>query len=359
MKKILMSLSVIIIALTGQTCNLMGNSAAGVYRSIDGGKSWQSINELKVKGERSDNPPAIVYSVAIDPKNSDIIYVGTSGRGLYKTENNGRTWKKINSGITLSGTNPVIYDIIVDPKDGNNIYCAGKTQDYGKIFKSTDAGANWREILSESEKDMAIISLAISWTNPNIIIAGSQIGNVYASSDKGETWQHAGSLKNKIISVGIDNKRNSRIYAATQALGAYRSDNFGKNWIGLTGRIGIGKLANGQNNTLMIGRMAISPSSGSVLYLGTKDGIYRSMNAGNSWKLLSTLLPRNDALLTSDIKVSFQNPEIIYFSVPNVIYKAENKGDKWVSAQVSLNAKVNKLAVDPKNPDIIWAGVGK
>jgi hypothetical protein len=358
MKKIFILLSIIFFSLTAQTCNLF-NVTAGVYRSIDGGKSWQSINELKIKGERTDNPPAIVYSLAVDPKNPDVIFAGTAKRGIYKTDDGGRVWRRINNGINLTGTNSVIYDIVVDSKESNNVYCAGKTQDYGKIFKSTDGGENWREVLAESEKDMAVISLAISSTEPKIVIAGSQTGNVYATTDRGETWQHAGSFRDKIISVGINNVKNETIFAATQALGAFRSRDFGKNWSGITTQIGYGKLINGKNNTLLIGRMAVSPSNGDVLYLGTRNGIYRTANAGDSWKLIPTLLSEEYAPLTSDIKVSFQNPNIIYFSVPNIVYKAENAGGQWVSAQVSINAKVNKLAIDPKNPNIMYAGVGK
>src|SRR4030042_2136373 len=141
MKKLfltILGLIVMAVTLMGQTCDLFGGAGAGVFRSIDGGKSWQSINDLKIKGETSDNPPARIFSITVDPTNPDIIYAGTMGMGIYKTENKGRTWRKINNGVALSGQRPTIYDIVVDPKNGDNLYFAGITNDYGKIYKSTN-----------------------------------------------------------------------------------------------------------------------------------------------------------------------------------------------------------------------------
>ena len=359
MKRYFVGLLIIFFALTGQTCSLLGSTASGVYRSIDNGKTWQSIDELKIKGERTDNPSFKVFSLVVDPKNPDIIYAGTLTRGIYKTENGGRTWGRINKGITLSGRQPIFYDIVVDPKDDNNVYCGGKTMDYGKIYKSTNGGGEWREVFSESQKDLVVTSLAISFSNPKIIIAGSQAGSVYATTDGGETWQHAGWLGDQVVSVGVSNDDSDVIYAATKSKGAFRTDNFGKNWVGITKKIGPDKETDSNNNGLAIGRLAVAPSNGNVLYLGTRAGIYRSSNRGRSWILLPTLLPPDFAPLTSDIKVTFKNPNIIYFSVPNIVYKAENSGNKWISFQLSINAQVNKLAIDPENPNVIYAGVGK
>lgn len=361
MKKIFfrsLGLMVMAITLMGQTCDIFGGGGAGVFRSIDGGKNWQSINDLKIKGENSDNPPARIFSITVDPTDPDIIYAGTMGLGIYKTENKGRTWKRVNNGLELSGQRPTIYDIAIDPKNGSNVYLAGITNDYGKIYKSTDGGGEWREVFVESQKEKPVLSLGISIKNPKIVLAGSSTGGVYASTDKGESWQHAGWFK-EVISVGINNQNNNILYAATKNSGGYRTVNFGKTWDEITTKVGPDKMPDSMVNSVAIGKMAVAASDGNILYLGTHGGIYRSENGGRTWKVLSTTLPVNDSPLTSDIKVNPQNPNIIYFAVPDVVYKVENSKGSWVSAQLSIDAKVSRLAIDPKNPDLIYAGVGK
>lgn len=361
MRKIFLAISALVIGfmtLSGQTCTLFGGGGDGVYRSIDGGKTWQSVRDLAIKGESSENPPARVFSITVDSSNPDIIYVGTLGYGVYKSENRGRTWKRINDGIILAGERPAFYDIAVDPKNGDNVYLAGIINDYGKIYKSTDGGAEWREVFVEAQAELPVYSLAISTKDPKIIIAGSISGGVYASRDRGETWQHAGWFK-EVISVAINNQNNDILYAATRSHGAYRSDDFGRNWTEITTKVGPDKTVDSNVNGVALGKMAVAPSDGNILYAGTTGGIYRTENGGRTWELLSTTLPTQDSPLTSDIEVNPKNPNIIYFSVPNVVYRAENAGNKWISAQLSIDARVNRIAIDPKNPNVVYAGVGK
>ncbi len=82
--------------------------------------------------------------------------------GIYKTENKGRTWRKINNGIKLTGQRPTVYDIQVDPQNGNNIYLVGITNNYGKIYKSTNGGEEWREVFVESQKEKTVYYTGIA-----------------------------------------------------------------------------------------------------------------------------------------------------------------------------------------------------
>jgi photosystem II stability/assembly factor-like uncharacterized protein len=123
----------------------------GVYKSVDGGRSWQNVG-LK----QSEH----IGKILIDPRNSDVVYVAAQGplfsrggdRGLFKTTDGGKTWKKVLDGGAWSGAT----DVVLDPRNPDVLiattwqrfrrqwgYIAGGPQ--SGIWRSTDGGANWKK----------------------------------------------------------------------------------------------------------------------------------------------------------------------------------------------------------------------
>jgi photosystem II stability/assembly factor-like uncharacterized protein len=172
----------------------------GIYRSDDGGKSWQNLG-LK-KSEH-------IGRVVIDPRDSKVVYVAAEGplwgpggdRGLYKTTDGGKNWKAV---LTIS-ENTGVTDVQLDPSNPDIIYAAAYQRrrhvftliDGGPesaIYKSTDAGATWNKLKSGLPSvDMGRIGLAVSPADPNVVYATIEAtdgkGGVFRSSDKGATWE--------------------------------------------------------------------------------------------------------------------------------------------------------------------------
>ena len=176
----------------------------GIYRSKDGGVSWQNMG-LK-KSEH-------IGKILIDPRNSDHIYVAAEGplwasggdRGLYKTEDGGKTWKlalKIdeNTGVT---------DVEFDPSDPDVVYAAAYQRrrhtwallaggPKSGIYKSTDQGASFYQLKTGLPKgDMGKIGLAVTPADPDLVYAtieanGKEKG-FYRSENKGESWEKRNS----------------------------------------------------------------------------------------------------------------------------------------------------------------------
>jgi photosystem II stability/assembly factor-like uncharacterized protein len=172
----------------------------GIYRSDDGGKSWQNLG-LK-KSEH-------IGRVVIDPRDSKVVYVAAEGplwgpggdRGLYKTTDAGKTWKAV---LTIS-ENTGVVDVAMDPSNPDILYAAAYQRrrhvftliDGGPesaIYKSTDAGATWTKLKSGLPSvDMGRIGLAVSPADPNVVYATIEAadgkGGIFRSSDKGATWE--------------------------------------------------------------------------------------------------------------------------------------------------------------------------
>src|SRR5579871_1607767 len=172
----------------------------GIYRSDDGGKSWQNLG-LK-KSEH-------IGRVVIDPRDSKVVYVAAEGplwgpggdRGLYKTTDGGKNWKAV---LTISDNTGVV-DVALDPSNPDIVYAAAYQRrrhvftliDGGPesaIYKSTDAGATWNKLKSGLPSvDMGRIGLAVSPADPNMVYATIEAtddkGGIFRSEDKGATWE--------------------------------------------------------------------------------------------------------------------------------------------------------------------------
>ena len=171
----------------------------GIFHSLDGGKSWKDMG-LK-KSEH-------ISKIIIHPENSDIIWVASQGplwssggeRGLYKSINGGKTWKNTLEINEWTG----VTDLVIDPTDPNILYAASWQRhrnvagliDGGPgtaLYKSTNGGESWIKINKGLPRsNMGKIGLAISPMNPTVLYAAIELdrreGAVYRTSNSGGSW---------------------------------------------------------------------------------------------------------------------------------------------------------------------------
>ena len=171
----------------------------GIYVSHNGGQKWTNMG-LKNTGHISE--------IIVHPTNSDVLWVAAQGplwksggeRGLYKTVDGGKNWRKVLGDDKWVG----VTDVVIDPRDANNLYAATWQRHrtvaayYGGgvgsgLHKSTDGGETWTKITEGLPKgEMGKIGLAISPINPDVVYAAIELnrrkGAVYRSADRGASW---------------------------------------------------------------------------------------------------------------------------------------------------------------------------
>ena len=182
----------------------VGGAAGGVWKSRDGGNSWTDVFE--------DQPDASIGAIALAPSNPNVVWVGTgesnprnditNGHGVYVSPDGGQTWRF--AGLKQAGQ---ISRILVDPQDPNTAWVAALGQvwvpnpDRG-VFKTTDGGRNWKKVLFVNDT-VGASEMAMEPGNPNVLYAGmwqvrrfpwklmdgGKGSGIYRSLDGGDTWK--------------------------------------------------------------------------------------------------------------------------------------------------------------------------
>ena len=184
----------------------------GIYVSTNGGKTWKAANN-------SLTEVASVYSIAIDPANSDVVYAATSNHGLLMTNDGGHIWSAIENGVPETGATFVV----INPFN-NNIIFAGF--DNNALYRSIDAGITWQPSARGMSHEGQITSVVFDPTGSGqVIYAANYFNGVYRSSDGGQKWSQInnGLLMRSVSSLAISSD-GLHLYAATEGGGVYRMD---------------------------------------------------------------------------------------------------------------------------------------
>ena len=160
-------------------CSLTGSSSlssGSILKSSDGGQNW----EAKVKSDDKKNIAGVnALSMAIDPQNSQTIYIGTKEDGIFITKDGAESWEKLNFPPAK------VYGLAINRFNPQIIFVSGVWQGRGKVYKSENGGTDWKEIYTEPADGTVITALAASPFDGNILYAGTSEGAIFESSRAG------------------------------------------------------------------------------------------------------------------------------------------------------------------------------
>jgi len=272
----------------------------GMYRSDDAGKTWTHLGLRQ--GEQ-------IPAIAIDPTNADVVFAAVLGhpygpneeRGIFRTEDGGKTWKKVLYKDQWTGGS----DVVIDPKNPQVVYAClwedtlGPWEDgnqysgtHGGLFKSTDGGNTWKQLTKGLPEGLEQINVAVAPSDPQRLYATMQAKvaggggytvphglYVYRSDDGGESWRKITDDPRPEMKIGggdlsipvVDPKDEDTVYVTS--IVTVRSTDGGKTWISLRGAPGGDDYQN----------LWINPLNPDILLLVSDQGAVISVNKGQTW----------------------------------------------------------------------------
>ncbi|MBS1812259.1 MAG: glycoside hydrolase [Acidobacteria bacterium] len=306
----------------------IGVNNGGVWKTTDAGRTWQPLFD--------DQPTGSIGDVALCETQPNVIYVGSGeglplrpdlsvGDGVYKSTDGGKTWK--NMGLK---DGQQIGSVIVDPKNPNRVFVAVCGHPFGPnaergVFRSLDGGETWQKVLYKDENTGAM-QVAFDPKDANTIYAN--LYEVRHGPWENGQWQGPGS-------------------------GLYKSTDGGNTWKPLTkglptfeqglGRIGID--VSRSNPNILLATVDANPQNG---------GIYRSDDAGESWRKVS-----NEARTWgrgsdfAEIKIHPQNPDIVFVG-NTASYKSTDGGKTFTAIKGAPGGDdYHRIWINPEHPDVM------
>ncbi|MBV9622899.1 MAG: glycoside hydrolase, partial [Acidobacteria bacterium] len=270
----------------------------GIYKSIDGGKSWRHLGL-----DAAQQIPAL----AINPKNPDELFAAVLGhpygpnpeRGIFRSRDGGASWEK----VLYKDENTGGSDVEIDPENPDVVYAAlwqsrlGPWEDDnafagagGGLFKSTDGGTNWHKLSRGLPDNVVQANIAIAPSRPSRLYAtvstttpssyGSDKGaGLFRSDDGGESWTRLGSDPRPVMRIGggdlsvpkVDPQNPDVVYTAS--IVTLRSRDGGRSWESIRGAPGGDDYQN----------LWINPDHPNIILLTSDQGAIVSVNGGETW----------------------------------------------------------------------------
>jgi photosystem II stability/assembly factor-like uncharacterized protein len=265
----------------------------GIYKTTDGGKNWTNMGLVQ-----SDR----IASIQVDPKNPNTVYVGVLGalwsdsehRGVYKTTDGGKTWERILYVNNKTGCS----DLLIDPSNPQILYAAfwefrRTAYDFNSgglnsgLYKSLDGGKTWGKIHNGLPSGkMGRLGLALAPSNPNVLYAvveaeKDEQKGLYKSEDSGANWKFMNgdfglTVRPFYFSRILVDPKNSEIILKAGLFGSLSRDG-GKTFKGL------GSMHPDIHD------FGFDPNNSEKVFVATDGGLYRSMNSGTTMEMIENL----------------------------------------------------------------------
>lgn len=344
MKRYFLLLLILVFGISG--CNLTGTGSGkkvgGVLKSADSGITWMLKNKVS---EKSSINAVDVLDVAIDPVDTDKIYLGTRDKGIAFSKDGAESWEK----MKFPGNR--VYGIAINYVKPSNIYASGIEGGRAKVFKTDNYGEEWKEVYNEPADGTVITSLAMDKNNPTVVYIGTSEGVIVKTIDGGETWRNLYSAGGAVTKILFGGGSDSNIYFMVSKKTPIVSNGDGSNFRDIGA-----KMSTPKTRLNEVFSLAVANGDGGALYIGTNKGMFRSFDGGENLEEVNVIASSKEFPIRS-IAINPNNSQEIIYSAAQAVYKSENGGKNWSTFQLNTGKLISEILYNPKDVSIIYAGL--
>jgi photosystem II stability/assembly factor-like uncharacterized protein len=276
-----------------------------------------------------------VRSLAYDPSDPNRVFLGTSTGVIFVSEDGGHNWSRFAK--LGSGDDDVLDHIAIDPQNTKTIFVSAwsvQDQSAGDIFRTHNGGKDWEALPAMHGK--SVRAMAIAASDPKIVVAGALDG-VYRSRDGGNHWDHISDAAVKNIeSLAVDPKNPDVIFAGTWHL-AWKTADGGANWQHIN---------KGMIDDSDVFSIIVSSADSSEVFASACSGIYKSTSGGDLFQKLQGI--PFTARRTRVLKQDPSNPAVVYAGTTEGLWKSVDEGKNWKRVS-NPEVVVNDVLIDPRN----------
>ena len=336
----------------------------GVFKSTDGGHTWIERNFGLASFHIDDPSRQGYYAFAIANSDARVLYLGSYGVGVYRSDDGGDTWRPVNGAAGTMRHQPITA-LLIDPEDAENVFVGTENG----VFHSTDGGQTWEEANQGLEYGRQVRSLALS--ADRTLYVGLMGYEVYTSPMDSIYWEGVNAFGNWGHIWPIWNDRPNYQYTAllfhpedpdTIIFGTFPSGIFISHDGGVTWKeSNVGWPNDG------VFSLVTHPENSDIIYSGTYNGVNRSLDGGAHWERWDTGWPGEQWVYSIDFDP--RNPDIMYACSKNgenegvgrdgfhgTVMKSTDGGAHWfpITTGLNLNQEFYKIIVDPFSPDTLY-----
>lgn len=293
----------------------LGTEHAGIYRSDDGGQTWQPA--------RSGLGGGAITSLAVHEADPNLLFASVGLAGVYRSSNGGHSWQPVNQGIDLDRLIGGGRTVVLDPYRYPVLWFA----DHGSVYQSTDLGETWIE---HEPQEFQFTNLAADPSEMDALFATSaheatgQGPGVYFSRDGGRTWTKLLEMEAEYINPGqfaVDPTEGLRLYvsADSEALGTYASSDGGETWR--------------QVLDYRCDHLAADPGDTAAAFCARGGEVWRTGDGGETWQALTNVTPPSAPLSTFRVRAG---GEAYYAGTSDGFFISTDAGLNWTERSSGL-----------------------